>query len=58
MTTDNTNKPAFYIFTQKGHKRVGAVFRHRKGNGYTILVNGRRYAAFPSRATSGEGEGV
>jgi len=59
MTTDNaTNKPAFHIFTEKGRRRVGAVFPHRKGGGYTILVNGRRYVAFPMRTTSGEGEGA
>lgn len=56
MTDDTPNKPAFYIFTEKGRRRVGALFRHRKGPGYTLLINGRRYAVFPPVTTSRDGE--
>jgi hypothetical protein len=47
--------PAFYIFDtvdtdgKKEMKRVGAAFRHKKGNGFTLLVNNKRYAAFPPK---------
>lgn len=61
MTTQNetaTEKqvPAFYIFEtveaegKKENKRIGAAFTHKKGNGLTLIVNGKRYAAFPPRA--------
>ena len=60
MTTENqTTKekqlPAFYIFEtvetdgRKDNKRIGAAFAHRKGNGYNLLINGKRYAAFPPK---------
>ena len=48
--------PAFYIFDtvesggKKENKRVGAAFAHKKGNGYSFLINGKRYAAFPPKA--------
>ena len=47
--------PAFYIFengtdnTQDG-KPVGAAFAHKKGKGFTFLIAGKRYAAFPPKA--------
>ena len=63
--------PAFYIFDtvesngKKENKRVGAAFAHKKGTGYSFLINGKRYAAFPPKlktaaetvqpATEGEG---
>jgi len=61
MTTENeTTKekqlPAFYIFEtvetdgKKDNKRIGAAFAHRKGNGFNLLINGKRYAAFPPKA--------
>jgi hypothetical protein len=61
MTTQNESStekqvPAFYIFEtaeaggKKETKRIGAAFTHKKGNGLTLLVNGKRYAAFPPKA--------
>jgi hypothetical protein len=57
-TTPKTKQvPAFYIFDtvesedgQKENKRVGAAFRHGKGNGLNVVINGKRYAAFPPKA--------
>jgi hypothetical protein len=61
MTTQQTETakekqiPAFYIFDtvetdgKQENKRVGAAFAHKKGNGFTFLVAGKRYAAFPPR---------
>ena len=54
-TTKEKQIPAFYIFDtveangQKENKRVGAAFRHKKGTGYSFLINGKRYAAFPPK---------
>jgi hypothetical protein len=55
-TTKEKQIPAFYIFDtveadgKKGNKRIGAAFPHKKGNGYTFLIAGKRYAAFPPKA--------
>ena len=58
LNKDKTDKakqvPAFYIFEnaaagQPG-KRVGAAFPHKKGKGFTVLIAGKRYAAFPPKA--------
>ena len=60
MTTENeTTKekqaPAFYIFEtveidgKKENKRIGAAFAHKKGSGFNILINGKRYSAFPPK---------
>jgi len=41
---------------------VGAGFAHKKGKGVTLLINGKRYAAFPPKAKaladSTEGKGA
>ena len=62
MTTTNENQttktkqvPDFYIFEngakgEKGGKRAGAGFNHKAGKGFTLLINGKRYAAFPPKA--------
>lgn len=62
MTTSTENdtkkekqSPDFYIFEngangEKGGKPAGAVYGHKKGKGFTILMNGKRYAAFPPKA--------
>lgn len=61
MTTQNetsTEKqvPAFYIFEsaetdgKTESRRIGAAFPHRKGKGLTLLIDGKRYAAFPPKA--------
>ena len=45
--------PAFYIFTQSKDgksQRVGAAFRHAKGNGFNVLIGNARYVAFPPKA--------
>lgn len=55
-TTAEKQVPAFYIFEtteaggKKENKRIGAAFTHKKGKGLTLLVNGKRYAAFPPKA--------
>lgn len=55
-TTKEKQVPAFYIFDtvetdgKKENKRIGAAFAHKKGNGYSFLINGKRYAAFPPKA--------
>jgi len=55
-TTKEKQVPAFYIFEtveaagKKENKRIGAAFAHKKGNGYSVLINGKRYAAFPPKA--------
>jgi hypothetical protein len=45
--------PAFYIFEDgangAGRNRVGAAYAHKNGKGFTILIGGRRYAAFPPK---------
>ncbi|MEO8377068.1 MAG: hypothetical protein ABI579_05295 [Candidatus Sumerlaeota bacterium] len=64
MTTTTENQPAkakqipdFYIFEngaagQKGGKPAGAAFVHKKGKGFTLLIAGKRYAAFPPKGKS------
>ena len=66
MTNETENKaakakqvPDFYVFEngttdQKGGKPAGAVFAHKKGKGFTLLVGGKRYVAFPPKAKSAE----
>ena len=55
-TTKEKQIPPFYIFDtvesdgKKENKRVGAAFAHKKGTGYSFLINGKRYAAFPPKA--------
>lgn len=55
-TAKEKQVPAFYIFDtvesggKKENKRVGAAFAHKKGNGYNLVINGKRYAAFPPKA--------
>ena len=54
-TTKEKQLPAFYIFDtvessgKKENKRVGAAFAHKKGTGFNVLINGKRYAAFPPK---------
>jgi len=62
MTTTPENQtakpkqvPDFYIFEnagngEKGGKPAGAAFVHKKGKGFTLLIGGKRYAAFPPKA--------
>ena len=60
-TTKEKQIPAFYIFDtvesggKKENKRVGAAFAHSKANGFNIIINGKRYSAFPPKAqTAGQ----
>ena len=59
-TTKEKQGPAFYIFDtvetdgKKENKRVGAAFAHKKGSGYSLLINGKRYAAFVPKAKTAE----
>jgi hypothetical protein len=54
-TTKEKQIPAFYIFYtiesdgKKENKRVGAAFAHKKGLGYSFVISGKRYAAFPPK---------
>jgi len=69
-TTIEKQLPAFYIFEtvesdgKKENKRIGAAFAHRTGAGLNLLINGKRYAAFPPKAKTAtetvqpEGEGA
>ncbi len=47
--------PALYIFYtvesegKKESKRVGVAFAHKKGIGYSFLISGKRYSAFPPK---------
>ena len=57
MTTENQNKPkqipAFYIFAQGEDgksQRIGAAFRHGKGNGLSVVIGNSRYVAFQPKA--------
>lgn len=61
MTTDKKELPAFYIFAtdESGKdKIVGRGYRHKKGDGFNLLIEGKRFKAFPPRtagdATTGE----
>ena len=66
MTTTTSNEttktkqiPSYYIFENAadGHKSgkpVGAAFAHKNGKGVTLLINGKRYAAFPPKAKTAE----
>jgi hypothetical protein len=61
MTTTTENPaaktkqvPDFYIFENganngQGGKPAGAAFAHKKGKGFTVVVAGKRYAAFPPK---------
>ena len=54
QTTKTKQVPDFYIFEngaqgEKG-KPAGAAFAHRTGKGFTLLIAGKRYAAFPPKA--------
>ncbi len=66
MTTATENQPAkpkqvpdFFIFEnapngEKLGKPAGAAFAHKKGKGYTLLIGGKRYAAFPPKPKTAE----
>lgn len=54
--TDTTEKPKpkpnYYIFEKDAdgnNLRVGAVFKHNKGDGFNIVIDNKRYAAFPPK---------
>lgn len=45
-------KPDFYIFEKDeegNNKQIGAVFKHNKGNGFNIVIDKKRYSAFPPK---------
>jgi len=66
-TTENQSTkpkqvPDFYVFEnggkgEKGGKPAGAVFLHKTGKGFTLLIGGKRYAAFPPKAQPEATEG-
>jgi hypothetical protein len=59
-TTKEKQVPAFYIFATVAHGsqeelvRIGAAFPHKVGNGLNVLINGKRYVAFPPKAKTAE----
>ena len=60
-TTKTKQAPDFYVFEntakgEKGGKPAGAAFLHKKGKGFTVLINGKRYAAFPPKAKAPEAQ--
>ena len=68
-TKKEKQAPDFYLFEQvagsKDSKIVGAVYRHKKGNGLNVLMNGKRYSAFapkpkpaPAQQPAAEGKGA
>ena len=57
QTTKTKQVPNFYIFENvdkgaKGGKPIGAAFAHKAGKGFTLLIGGKRYAAFPPKEKS------
>ena len=68
MTTQNeTTKEkqvlAYYIFDtvendgKKETKRIGAAFAHKKGKGFNLVIDGKRYSAFPPKAKTADAVG-
>jgi hypothetical protein len=64
MTTTTENQPKkipdFYIFVKGAdgkNSRIGAAFKHGKGNGYNILIGNARYVAFAPKEKSEVTEG-
>ena len=56
MTTTTENQPRknpdFYVFEKDADGnsvRVGAAFKHGKGTGFNVLIDGKRYAVFASK---------
>jgi hypothetical protein len=65
MTNPTENKekeiPAFYIFAKDGEgisHRVGAAFSHNTGKGINLVIDNKRYVAFPPKAKPETGEGA
>lgn len=63
MTTETKTKikPVLYIFeTLEGGKTInaGAAFNHKTGKGFNLVVDGKRYVAFPPKAKSEEVESI
>lgn len=61
QTTKTKQIPDFYIFEnaavgQQRGKPVGAAFAHKNGKGVTLLISGKRYAAFPPKAKTAQPE--
>ena len=55
QTTKAKQVPNFYIFEavaggEQKNRIVGSIFVHKKGGGQTLLLNGKRYAAFAPKA--------
>ncbi len=71
MTTTTTESqtakpkkiPDLYVFVdpgkeQQGGKPAGAVFAHKKGHGFTILIDGKRYLAYPPKKKAQPAQGA
>jgi hypothetical protein len=53
IQTNTTQLPDFYIYIQVENGvlvPVGRAYKHGKGSGMNILVDGKRYAAFEPKA--------
>lgn len=55
-TTKAKQVPDFYIFEDgvKNGKPAGVVFIHKKGKGFNLLIQGKKYAAFPPKPKTAE----
>lgn len=56
--TKDTTKPVFYIFTQQdGRARcIGAAFKHKEGDGYSLVIHRQQYLALAPKADAGKAE--
>jgi hypothetical protein len=57
---ENTKKekPAYYIFTRDGDEKtinVGAAFNQKSGRGLNIVIEGKRYEAYPPKVSPSNG---
>jgi hypothetical protein len=57
MTEHNSKEgnrtPDFYIFAKHdtgNSTRIGVAFKHAKGTGFNILIDDKRYTAFPPKS--------
>jgi len=55
--------PELYVFVDQGKDQQGgkpacAVFAHKKGRGITVLIDGKRYVAFPLKKSAQPEQGA
>lgn len=59
--TTKSKKPAdFYVFLNgpkgEANKIAGRAYRHKKGNGLTLLIDGKVYGIFPAKPKTSKTE--